>query len=267
MSSRVSGQLQVNRSNRRLAAVAAAALDPRRLAGWVRAGRAGALEARRLLVAAREEHARTLQAAFDKLRQEEPTLAPAEGLLGDETPLGSTAPDPPLSSPFGEPTLDDEAGVLVPDALLSESLESEAVVLLAAFSKSLEAEGFQLEGMDASSAGLCVSGQRGEQVATIQLDAERELSVDVGVPGFATTAECEATRDGLLRRLGDVGIGLDERPPPPSSALSTYGRQLAGDVERAVRRSLPGYEIRSIVERDELQVIALPPPERERRST
>ena len=267
MSSRVSGQLLVYRSSRGLGAVAAAALDPRRLAGWVRAGRAGALEARRLLVAAREEHARTLRTALDKLRSEEPTLAPVEGPLSDETLISSPAPEAPLFSPFDEPLLNNEVRELVPDALLSESLESEAFILLAAFSQSLEAEGFLLERLDAGSEGLCVSGRRGTQIATIQLSSERELCLDVGVPGFATTAECEATRDGLLRRLGDVGIGLDERPLPPGSGLTPSERRLAGDVEHAVRRSLPGYEIRSIVEGDELQVIGLPPREAERSSS
>mgnify|MGYP006952626001 CR=1 FL=1 len=207
----------------------------------------------------------------NKSKPKNPTLTPDQQSPVIE-PLLLSVPAKPLTlaqvvllpSPAGLP---ESLTYLVPDALLSESLESEAFILLAAFSQSLEAEGFLLERLDAGSEGLCVSGRRGTQIATIQLSSERELCLDVGVPGFATTAECEATRDGLLRRLGDVGIGLDERPLPPGSGLTPSERRLAGDVEHAVRRSLPGYEIRSIVEGDELQVIALPAPECERTST
>ena len=252
MSTRVTGTLQVSRGDRSLAALAAVALDPRRLAGWVRAGRAGALEANRLLVAANDAHVRQLRAALEKHCTESALTGADEALLAPPAP-GVFGLDEALLSPIDElPLLADEP---LPDALVEESLESESAVLLTAFSASLEAEGFVIDAIETSDNAMTITGRRGEQFASIRLGAGREITVDVDTPGFDDRVQCEAAHDALLGRLADVGLTVEP--------LGVRKQQLVADVESAVGRSLPGYEIRSIIEGDELQVIALPPTEHE----
>lgn len=244
MSTRIKGTLQVSRSNRTLASLAAVTLDPRRLAAWLKAGHAGAIEARRLLVAANEEHVRRLR---DALGGERAYDLVAPGSLAEGA----------LLSPLDDQLIvgGDELGPLS-DALVLESLESESVVLLSAFSASLAAEGFAVDEIRAAEDGVIVAARRGDQLASIRVDPERQITVEVDVPGFRSTEECEATHSAVVHRLADLGITV-------GTPLSARERKLAADVEQAVRASLPSYRIRSIIEGDELQVIALPPSENE----
>ena len=273
MSSQVAGRLQVNRSSRGLVALAAASLDPQRLANWIRAGRTGALEATRLLTAANEAHLerlRTLlqQRSFDALLVGVES-APADARPATSDPLAVDLHDRGLGHVLADSALTWQNAAASAEAHLVDAIgdpllatqADDASVLAAAFAAALLADGFEVEEIDSTRDGLSVSGSRGEQQARIEIDTSRHVLIDVGRPGFASTAECEATREDLLAHLERFGIAISDPQRAPSLAVPE--RRLAAKVEHAVRQSLPGFQIRSILEGDELQIVALPPTEPE----
>jgi hypothetical protein len=256
VSTEVTGTLRIRRANPVLRRIAARTLDARRLAGWVQAGRAQGLEAGRLLALANAERASRLAASVQAAPEPDAlTTATAATLPGLEPavlpPVEMLALSVPGTAPL-ELTGDLDT---LDDAGLSELLESDVLVLSTAAKEALEAEGFEIGELEHTLLGASVHGLRGEQEATVRVDEEGKLTLDLGVPGFADSQECEATRDALLRSLEEHGLAIDD----DDVGQLEQQQQLARTVEDAVRTSLPGFRIRSIVEGDELQIVAVPP--------
>jgi hypothetical protein len=272
MSSQVSGSVRLARDNRRLLRLAYSALDPQAVVRWVQAGRAGALEAARLIALTGEQRAASLRATLECGRSAAlPVDAQTELAAGLESVLAASLdrhdllelPSDDLAAPGHERV--GAAADLPLAGELDDVLQTEAAVLSLAVAASFAAESFVVDEVDQAADGtLVVCGSRGAQNVTAVVDAGRRISVDVGPSGFASSAECEATRDAVVGRLAEHGLVV-ERARATSYAAAREA-EIAAAVEEAVAQSLPGFQVRSIIEGDELQIVALPPEPEERHS-
>lgn len=226
--------------------------------------------------AARSRRASDLLAEIRERRLREPagsrdaSVTPRDA-LGDaltEGPLTGIAPGDPLAERLGAASaLPTSLGTPFDDALsaagtpprLSDEASQDVDPLVIAdrlVIDELIREAFQACGFTTTPAGALpgeVVGGRDHQRMSARASEDGSFTLEIENTGFDSQEDCDATRERVLAALEEAGVEVRV-----DGVRAAAGQRLAARVEEAVRRTVPGYSLRTSFDGDELRVTALP---------